>query len=146
MGALFNQPNPNMIPNFSAGPYANPATQPPQGIGSVTGGVTAGRLPQGVLDQASQTMTAPAAWGGHFAGALGNQFGQLMSQQGNEANTNMIRQAAPQQANLQLQMEQGRANGGLQNAALLSRLQQDSWAQGQPGRSLLFNLLGQYFQ
>lgn len=120
-------------------PYA--PTNQPQGIGQYTSGINAGPLPQATLTAASRRMFAPLAPQA-TQGAFGGQLAGLVGGANNAANINMLRAAAPAQANLQLGEQTANANAGLANMGLLSRLQQDQFAAQSPARNLLWQLLG----
>lgn len=132
--------------NTLAQATGNPGPQPGAGasspIASFTTGITAGAIPQGQIDQSAQSMLAVPQLGGALSGALGEQFSGLMRQSGMGASVDMQRQAAQQQANLELQRQIQNANAGIAQSALMSRLNQDEFAQQNTMRQLMLGMLG----
>lgn len=136
-----------MANNSGFSPNPPPMTPPKPaastGIGSYTTGINAGPIPQQTIDQGMSAMQAkpPAMYD-----RLGPVFQNLLQSQGQAGALDLSRQSAPAQANLLLGSQTANANAGLQNAGLLSRLQQDQFAASAPQRNLLNQLLGNAFQ
>lgn len=129
---------------------AQPQAAPGPGMGQYNTGITAGALPQSMVQQASGQMMQPmmqpsptSPGNSGIGGGSGGQFAQLMQGLQTGGDLAMQRQFAPQQAQQQLAQQSANAQAGVGNANLLNNFQANNINAQAPYRQFMMNYLGQ---